>query len=77
LERGGLAFSDELSQDVGDDLAWERGRVGESAGEGDDVLGAREREDGDETFPRARACPGSEERLPGPHLLLDRHFAVA
>ena len=75
LEGGSVPLLDELAQEIGDDPAREGGRVGQPTGEGDDVFGVGEREDGDETLSRARARPRGEEGLPSPELLLDGHGA--
>jgi hypothetical protein len=73
LERRGVSPLGELGEDLGDGGPGECGGIGKAAREGDDVLGAGERQDGDQALARPAARARGEERVPGSQLLLDRH----
>jgi hypothetical protein len=76
LERGRVARLDELAQDIGHNPTGERGRVRQPAGERDDVLRPREREDGDQPLPRAASSAAGEVALPAAEFLVDGHGGI-
>ena len=75
LERADLAGGGELLQQRGHALAWERGRVGEAAREGDQVGQTEERQHGGD--PLADVTPGARGDECVPPSRLGRHGHAA
>jgi len=73
LEGRGIARPEEGGEEVREHGAWERGRVREPTGEGDDAGCGGERQDRHEPPTDVSFGPGGEEVVPSPPALRDPH----